>query len=109
MSAVPQDGGQGPPSDPSLMHAAWENDLYEEYEDEHRAAREGSEEVRIANVFSRIASLPSTMNATPHKFICANARDFTASHSPADTIQCAFTAESIHAHRHRGKWLEAER
>ena len=44
-----------------------------------------------------------------HTFVYLHARDVTFSHSLADTIQCDVATESIHAHRHRGKLLEAER
>ena len=45
-----------------------------------------------------------TQHAPPHTFDRSHVREFTPSHSPADTIQCDVAAESINAHWHRGKW-----
>ena len=48
-------------------------------------------------------------NAHAQAFDCSHAVDVTPSYSPADPIQCDVAAESVHALRHRGIWLEAER
>ena len=71
-----------------------------------------SKKVLTANLPSRIALTSfnlSTQNVPPHTFDFLHAREDTLAHSRADAIQCDVAAESVRAHRHRGKWLEAER